>query len=439
MKNCARFFCVCLCLIFSSITPLHAQTEAAAERSFSRIDVTGNSRFRDEDVRATADLRPGVPYTRDDIVAAVEALEFTGEFKTVRVFSRGGVLTIEVDDAPEFTGNLSFGLGYDSDIGAFGTVGLRLDDILNGRTFEADLTYSPEVLITKADLSGGSFWPGGRPGGVRAGFSRFDYDDALFDFESATLSPYLGFGNRDDGFAGEVRLTGLWTDITSVDATGSAIIQAEAGDRFVFGPGLSLNWSDAETKSWAAGLQIDVFRGDADFVEASLAFNWDTPFVGPTFIRSRARVGAVTAIGDSSTTVADRRVLGGSSMRGFARGGITPVDFCAGCGAGGADVTTDLGGERYAVLQVDLMLPKFSENLPFTPSVYFDVGSAWDIDTATAPSGVLFDERSWRTSYGLAVTAETPFGDLSASYAVDSDGEFYDDTASFGLSFTSRF
>ena len=79
------------------------------------------------------------------------------------------------------------------------------------------------------------------------------------------------------------------------------------------------------------------------------------------------------------------------------------------------------------------------QNFPFEPSLYFDVGSVWDIDTATAPSGTLFADRAWRSSAGLALTAETPLGDFSASYALTTDAETYDDTERFTLSFQSEF
>lgn len=419
----------------------HAIAQAADEdvRVFRSIEVTGNERFRDGDVLATAGLSTGVPYSENDIVAAVEALEFTGEFRSVRIFSRGDVLTISVVEEPQFSGALTFGAGYSTDVGAFGTIDLKLTDILNGKDLSANLTISKEVQSAGADLSGDTFWPGDRAGGVRADFANFDYDDALFEFQAASLSPYARFGNVENGFGGEVRLTGRWTDISSVDPLASPIIRAEAGERFIAGPGVSLQWKDTVEKRWAAGLNLDVYGGDSEIIDASLAFVVRLPVTGATSWRTSGRIGTVTGFGGGTTTVADRKSLGGSSMRGFARGGLTPVDFCAGCGAGGDDVISDLGGERYAVLQNDLVFDAFSESLPFTPSLYFDIGSAWDVASTAGPAGVLFDDQVWRTSYGIALTAETPLGDFSASYAIETDAEDFDDTERFGLSFVSKF
>jgi outer membrane protein assembly factor BamA len=401
-------------------------------RVFSIISVTGNERFRDGDILATSGLEVGQPYTEADIVAAVEALEFTGEFRNVRVFSSGPTLTIDVVEEPDYSGDLTFGLGADSDVGVFGSVGLSLENILGGNALKSDLTFSKEVVIGRATLSGDTFWPGERAGGVRVEFADFDYDDTLFDFQTALLQPYVNFGADTEGFAGELRFSALWTDMSSIDAAASAIIQAEEGRRFVAGPGVALNWQGTNGTPWTAGASIDVYGGDAEFAEVTLAFATRMPITDWSSLRVRGRLGAVEAFGNSSTTAADRLTLGGTSMRGFSRGGISPVDI------EGA-VTTTLGGERYAVLQTDLLLPNLSDRLPFTPGLYFDIGSVWDVDSATAPSGNLSDDVVWRSSAGLAITAETPLGDFSASYAITTNAEDFDETERFTLSFVSEF
>ncbi len=423
-------------LLIATIAPAQDQP---GERTFSSIVVTGNERFRDGDVLATADLMPGVPYTEADIVAAVEALEFTGEFQKVRIFSSGSTLTIDVEEEPDYSGNLTFGIGADSDVGVFGSIGLDLDNVLGGKTFSSDLTFSKEVVTARAALAGEAFWPGNHSGGVRVEFADFDYDNTLFDFQTALVQPFVTFGDDSENFAGEFRFNALWTDISSVDADASTIIQAETGDRFVAGPGFALNWKGDGQNRWTVGASLDVYGGDADFAEAALAFATEVPVADWSSLKLRASFGAVEAFGDSQTTAADRLSLGGTALRGFARGGVTSVDFCAGCGAGGADVTTSLGGERSAVLQTDLLLPIFRDSLPFTPGLYFDVGKVWGVGRDTAPSGTLLDDGMWRSSAGIALTAETPLGDFSASYAMTTNAEDFDDTERFTLSFVSQF
>jgi outer membrane protein insertion porin family len=418
--------------------PAHSQAVEEG-RVFTTIAVTGNERFRDGDIRATADLQPGVPYTEADLISAVEALEFTGEFKTVRIFSSGETLTISVDEEEDYTGNLTFGLGGDSDIGIFGTIGLTLENVLGGKSVSADLTYAEQVVIGRASISSDQFWPGERAGGVRLEYAKYDYDNTLFDFETASIQPFVQFGDASDGLVGEFRLTALHTDISDIDGFASSILQAEAGDRFVAGPGVSAQWSGSGTSPWNIGLSVDVFGGEAQFAQATLAFSKSIPFVASSVLRTRGRLGAVEGFGGDNPTAVDRLTLGGTSMRGFARGGVSPVDECLGCGAAGENVVTRLGGERFAVLQTDLLFPTVSERLPFTPGLFFDVGSVWNVDTPTAASGVLIDDIKWRSSAGIAATAQTSFGDFSASYAITTNDEDFDDTQKFTLSFTSEF
>ncbi|MEL6170164.1 MAG: BamA/TamA family outer membrane protein [Pseudomonadota bacterium] len=438
-RNQKQLFAFLFAAVLFPLTCYPQDTATNGERMFRAIQVTGNDRFRDGDILETSGLKPGEAYTESDLVAAVEALEFTGEFRRIRIFSEGDVLTIDVREEPEFSGNLTFGLGYDSDTSAFGFVGLRLEDILGGRDLSARVTIAEEVQSGTFDFSGEPFWFGSRAGGVRGSVARYDYDDTLFDFSTAAVAPYLSFGNRREGFSGDVRLTVLGTDISSVDPAASAILLSEEGERLVAGPGLSLRWSDATRNRWSAGINVDVFGGDSEFVDTSVAVTTRLPISGSLALRTQGRIGAVTGIGDGTTTVAERRTLGGSTMRGFARGGITPVDFCAGCGAAGEDINTSLGGERYAVLQNDLLFTGLGNRLPLVPSIYFDVGSVWSVDSATAPSGVLLDEQEWRSSIGLALSAETNLGIFSASVALETESEDFDDEEQFTLSFIASF
>jgi len=95
--------------------------------------------------------------------------------------------TTNVDEEEDYTGNLTFGLGADSDIGIFGTVGLALENVLGGKSVSADLTYAEQVAIGRASISSDQFWLGERAGGVRLEYAKYDYDNTLFDFETATI------------------------------------------------------------------------------------------------------------------------------------------------------------------------------------------------------------------------------------------------------------
>ncbi|MEL6101831.1 MAG: BamA/TamA family outer membrane protein [Pseudomonadota bacterium] len=409
-------------------------------RTFDQIDVVGNERFRDGDVLATAGLEVGQTYTEDDLRASVEALEFTGEFKEVRIFSDGPALTIEVDEEPEHHGELSFGLGYEGGTGPFGVVDLSLDDALgNGSKVRAGLRFAEEYTTVHASVANPSFWGGSRAGGVRLSYGDYRYDNALFDYTTAALSPYLSFDVGEFG-TGEVRLTAFKTDISDVDPTASPIIQAEAGDRLVFGPGVSVVFGQSsDATAWAIRLDQDIYGGDSTISRTELKLSARARVVGSASIRTRIEVGTVRGLSGDETTAADRFTLGGASMRGFARGGISPRDVCLGCGAGGEDLITDLGGEIYAVARTEFVLPLFQDRPMLEPFLFADVGSVWSVDSATAPAGVLEDDQVWRSSAGLGLAIATPLGRFSATFAPHIDSEAYDDEAEFNLSFTREF
>ncbi|MEL6644182.1 MAG: BamA/TamA family outer membrane protein [Pseudomonadota bacterium] len=424
------------------LPPDYAFAQNAPEpRVFEEIEVVGNRRFRDGDVLATAELRPGEEYSEADLVAAVEALEFTGEFRNVRIFSDGPVLTISVEEEPAFSGNLTFGLGYETGTGVFGSVGLRLDDALgNGSEVRARLTLAEEFTEANASVANDAFWGEGRAGGVRVAFADYDYDDTLFDYRTLSLSPYLSFG-QEGGLRGELRLTALQSEVSDIDPAASPIIAAEAGDRFVAGPGVSLIFGSAPggDRGWALRLEQDVFGGDANLSRTGLRFTGQVPFVGRTRLRTDVELGAVAGLGGSETIAADRFTLGGGSMRGFARGGISPRDICAGCGAGGADIATDLGGEYLAVARTELVVPIWEDRPQFEPFLFADVGTVWKVDRSTAPSGVLEDGRDWRSAAGLGLSIATPLGRFQISYAAHIDGEAFDEEAEVNLSFATDF
>ena len=105
---------------FLSAGLVQAEQQNPPSRVFETIVVNGNDRFRDEDILVTSGLEAGTELGQADLVSAVEALEYTGEFKDVEITSNGSTLVINVKEAPEYSGGLTFGAGYDSDIGGFG-------------------------------------------------------------------------------------------------------------------------------------------------------------------------------------------------------------------------------------------------------------------------------------------------------------------------------
>lgn len=434
-------------LIFGFASPLFAQTAPDA-RVFKTIEVQGNERFRDGDVTTTSGLSTGVLLNEADLIAGAEALEFTGEFENVVISSRGETLIIAVEETPAYSGGLTFGLGYDFDTGAFGAVGLSLDNLFDTQTqIRANALVGDQAQTFDFLIRSGQFWGDDRRGGVRFSFGNYEYDNTTYTYRFAEIEPFIALPVAEIG-ALELRYTLASRDIRKVSPTASPIIQAEAGRLTSSGVGLSFATGSAFISSPDDALSAWSMRFDQDFTglggdtmlsTSKVSFAGRRSFgTSGLAIRTRIELGAV--VGNDGDPRADERFsLGGSSLRGFERGTITPRDVCLGCGAGGSDQTTLLGGNYFAVARTDVLIPIFRQAPQVETFAFFDVGSVWNVDSSISAAGTLDDTRTWRSSYGVGGSFDTQIGMFEAYIALGTDGEAFDEEQEFGLTFRTRF
>ncbi len=427
--------------MMASATTADAQISTNA-RVFEAVIVEGNDRFRDGDILATSGLEPGIEYSESDLIAATEALQLTGEFRRVRIFSDGPVLTIRVEEAPKTSGNLTFGLGFDSDIGAFGAAGLRLDDALGlSATVSADLLFSEEYARAGAGISVPNNWANvGTAHGVRFEYETFNYDNTLFDLSDLRGELFWQFAAGPG--AGEFKFLFGEAEVEDIDPLASPILQADSGSESYSGVGASYRVISEKNSphSWFANFDLEVLgiSGDTEVARAEFSAGAEIPIGGNGFsLRTEFSTGRVWGLSGDRPRAIDRFALGGTRLRGFERGTVTVREVCTGCGAGGSDVVTLLGGDRYSLLSAELVVPVFPKNDQLEAFVFADTGSAWSIDTSASPAGALFSDRDFRSSYGIGVSYEIGGGAIEAYWAIDSNGEAFDEEQAFGLA--SRF
>ncbi|MEM9582347.1 MAG: BamA/TamA family outer membrane protein [Pseudomonadota bacterium] len=440
-------------LVVAQIQPVTvlAQQSATppAPRLFETIDVVGNDRFRDGDVIATSGLEPGTVMGQEDLLAAVEALEYTGEFEDVVISSSGSRLIITVEETPEYSGGLTFGLGYDSDIGVFGAAGLALDNAFGGSTeLRGNLVVAQEAQTLRFQIRSPNFWSEGVRGGVRLAYENYEYDNTLYEYSVVRIEPYVVF-DLNQSAALELRYTLASKDISDVDPNASPIIAAEAGRQTSSGVGFSLATSSSLLggnsgffDNWSIRFDQDFtgLGGDTDLSVSKLALSAQKNLgTGGAAIRTRLEFGAVKGLSNDKPRASERFTLGGSALRGFARGTVSPRDICTGCAAGGGDRVTELGGDYYAVMRTDLLIPVFKERENIETFAFVDVGTVWGVDTATAPAGTLDRGRNIRSSAGIGVSLDTELGKFEAYLALAENERRYDELQPFGLTFRSDF
>lgn len=100
---------------------------------------------------------------------------------------------------------------------------------------------------------------------------------------------------------------------------------------------------------------------------------------------------------------------------------------------------TDLGGNTYATLQNEVILPFLRDRSEVDLFVFADIGSVWGLETNTAADGTIESERSWRTSNGIGASYETQLGRFEGYYAITTEGTGTDDERAFGLTFRADF
>lgn len=428
-------YVILIFLCFGAAQSTHAQVAQA--RVFNEITVDGNKRFSDQDILATSGLRPGEIYGEDDLLAAIEELEFTGEFNAVRIQSQGDRLIITVDETPAFQGRLLFGGGFDSDDGLFAGAALSIDDALGiGARIDGELIVSEEVQSARFAVFDPDALTETIGLGFRLSYDNVDYDNVLFSYEEISAAPFVTFDfgqNREL----ETRLVFSSTDLTDVDPAASSILQAEVGreDRVSLGVSYRFGAIDptAGRFTWAFLLDAEYgFAGDTNFVRTQARGDFYLPLARGFAVRSTVEVGHISGLGDDNVRAPDRFVLGGANLRGFERGTVTVRDI-----NGATD--TNLGGNLFAVARTDLLIPVFPDNTALGTFVFADLGSVWELETDIAPDGDLFDDFELRSSIGIGASYDFDFGRLEAYLAAPIEEGVGDEEQIFGVTFRANF
>ncbi len=142
--------------------------------------------------------------------------------------------------------------------------------------------------------------------------------------------------------------------------------------------------------------------------------------------RADLRAGSIgTANGASS--IGERFILGGGTMRGFAYGGFGPHDG-----------TQALGGNSFAVARFDVQFPRaFGESAWLMPGLHADFGSLWGLDTTGA--GLVDDSAKLRGSVGVTLSAKMQSGWVSLSLSNPVISEASDESQLLQLGLYTKF
>jgi outer membrane protein insertion porin family len=209
--------------------------------------------------------------------------------------------------------------------------------------------------------------------------------------------------------------------------------------------GYSLNYNTLDNnKNPADGLLIDFKQdfagvgGDVSYLKSAIDAKYYTPLVADIVGVIHAQGGMLNSMG-SQLRMLDQFQMGPNLVRGFAPNGIGPRDLTFYPYTGSGDA---LGGTKYWGVSAELQMPFWflPKEVGLKGAVYADAGSLWDyqgptswtatgeVNSPTCPTcGMQYDDSNIiRTSVGVGLIWQSPFGPLRFDYAVPLSKGKYD-------------
>jgi outer membrane protein insertion porin family len=201
--------------------------------------------------------------------------------------------------------------------------------------------------------------------------------------------------------------------------------------------GYSLNYNTLDNnKNPTDGLLIDFKQdfagvgGDVSYLKSAIDAKYYTPLVADIVGLIHAQGGMLNSMG-SQLRMLDQFQMGPNLVRGFAPNGIGPRDLTFYPYTGSGDA---LGGTKYWGVSAELQMPFWflPKEVGLKGAVYADAGSLWgyqgptswtatgEVNSPTCPTCAMqYDDTNIiRTSVGVGLIWQSPFGPLRFDYAV---------------------
>ncbi|AXO15101.1 outer membrane protein assembly factor BamA [Thalassospira indica] len=408
-----------------------------------RINVVGNVRTLDEVIRREFRLVEGDAFSSSRMQRSKQRIENLNFFKSVDVKTLPGAspdqTVIEVDVEEKSTGEFSIGAGYGTDDGAFGQLGIRERNLL-GKGQDLRLNFTIGSSDQQIDLSFTEPYFLDRE--VAAGFDIYrreedNQDESSYDEEQAGGRLRAGFRYSEE-LSHSFRYTleqNSYSDIDEDDA--SRLLLAEETEFVESAVGHTLTYDERDstispTEGYFARLSNDLagLGGDEQYLRTRVEGGYYYPLdrEHEWILSTRGSTGYIFGF-DDDTRISQRFSVGGSNLRGFEAAGVGPRDIATG---------DSLGSKLYytGTVQLDFPLGLPSE-FALTGRVFSDFGSGQDVDGARP--GEIYDTGSLRSSVGIGIGWESPFGPIGVDIAQPVTKEDHDKEELFRLNFGTRF
>lgn len=418
-----------------------------------RIEIHGNTRTRGYVIRREFDISEGDAYNKALIDRAERRLKNLNYFKTVKISTKPGSVqdrvVLDVEVAEQSTGEFTISGGYSTTDGLLAEVKLGDRNFLgSGKAVNFSGTYGQ--YTRGFDLSASEpYFLGTR---VSAGIDLYDkqsYASSYQSYGSNTYGAMLQFGTPiTDQLGVQYRYSiynqNLTLDPTSLTAAPSLPIQqaALAGPAWVSAVGSTVTYSTLDNnKNPTDGIKSQLSQdlaglgGDVNFLRTTEDVRYYHALNDDVVGMVRAQGGYITGWGGQQVPLMNTFFGGPTMVRGFAPNGFGPRDLTPGT------TMDNVGGSMYWATTAELQsaIPGVPKEYGLKALAFVDSGSVFGyggptIFPGSAQSLQVANSNVVRSSVGVGLSWDSPFGPLGISYALPVSKAPYDVVQPFGFS-----
>ena len=460
-----------------------------------RINIRGNSRTRDYVIRREFDLGEGDPYNRALMDRSERRLKNLGYFKTVKITNEPGSapdrIVVNVDVEEQSTGEFSLAGGYSTADGFLAEVSVAERNLLGrGQYAKAAVTYGQRSRGFELSFAE-PFFLGYRLAAGWDLFAKQTIASSYVSYDSRIIgtTARLGFALREDlglqlrysiyqqkislpdnlkncnninpnsalGTFPTPANQGLIDPATGApfltncyaDGEASVAIKKElaAGPVLVSSVGYSIIHNTLDNnKNPTSGLFAEFKQdfagvgGDVNFIRSTVEARSYYEVLPDLIAMMRLQGGNVAGWGSKELRMLDHFQMGPTLVRGFAPAGIGPRDITPG-------TTMDaLGGTYYWGASLELQHPFgfLPKDVGIRGAIFADAGWLGDYKgptnfPQTGESLIVNDSSLIRTSVGVGVIWDSPFGPLRFDYSFPLSKTPYDRIQQFRFGGGTRF
>jgi outer membrane protein insertion porin family len=410
-----------------------------------RIEIHGNTRTREYVIRREFDVAEGDAYNKTLIDRAERRLKNLNYFKTVKISAKPGSVAdrvvLDVEVVEQSTGEFNIAGGYSTTDGLLAEVKLGDSNFLGtGYALKSSVSYGQ--YARGVDLSASDpYFLGTR---VSAGIELYGKQTDSSPYQSYGSDVYgatMQFGTPLTEQIGVQWRYSLYNQSVTLDpaslaATPSLPIQqaALAGSQWVSSVGDTVTYSTLDNnRNPTDGIKSQLTQdlaglgGDVKFLRTTEDMRYYHSINDDVVALVRGQGGYITGWGGQQVPLLNNFFGGPTMVRGFAPNGFGPRDLTPGT------TMDNVGGSMYwaSTLEFQSAIPGVPKEYGLKATTFVDAGSVFNYGGPTTFPGStqslqIANSNIVRSSVGVGLVWDSPFGALGINYAVPLTKAAYD-------------